>query len=79
MKMVGSGAGGVISETHFVRGEGQGAIHGVNRRGAWPLRGAPTRTREACVLLDISLKIPELSMRVCISFSIKLVHLHCVL
>jgi hypothetical protein len=34
---------------------------------------------EACVLLDISLKIPELSMRVCISFSIKLVHLHCVL
>ena len=43
------------------------AIHGVTRPGAWPLRGAPTRTRGKLALLDTSVKIPESSTGVCIS------------
>ena len=48
------------------------AIHGVTRPGAWPLRGIPCEglqrgLGEACVLLDTSVKIPELSMGVCVS------------
>ena len=45
-----------------------GAIHGVIRLGAWPLRGAPTRTREKLARFSIpQVKIPESSTGVCIS------------
>ena len=60
------------------------AIHGVTRLGAWPLRGIPYEglqqgLGEACVLLNTSVKIPESSIGVCISISVKLLHLYCVL
>ena len=49
------------------------AIHRVTRLGAWPLRGIPCEGLQRGLggsfyaLLDTSVKIPESSMRVCIS------------
>ena len=43
------------------------AIHGVTRPRAWPLRGAPTRTRGKLMRFCTSVKIPESSTGVCMS------------
>jgi len=47
----------------LVRGKGPGAMHGVTRPGALPLRGASTRTKGKHELFDTSVKILTSSNR----------------
>jgi hypothetical protein len=60
-----------ISETHLHMGKTWGLS---TELPDWEL----SPCKEACMILDTSVKIPESSMGVCISISIKLPHLYCI-
>jgi hypothetical protein len=63
----------------LARGEGLGLSMELLDQKLGPCEGLQRGLGEACTLFDTLVKIPESSMGVCISTSVKLPHLYCYL
>ena len=72
-----------LAERHIgdplARAEGPRLSTELPNQELGPCEGLQRGLGEACALLDTSVKILESSMRVCISTTLKLPHLHCYL